>query len=100
MGVKVVRTKNDRTISSVARLKFFHQLLVLGPVEVLAGLLIHKDVLFGTVAASEICGGDHIGYHQLSQHRINGEKLSANFRYCGAKGHFDHYKNQMTSLVT
>ena len=41
-----------------------------------------------SVAASEICGGDHIGHHQLSQNRINGEKLSVNFRYCGA-GRFD-----------
>ena len=34
-------------VEQIARLEFFHQLLVLGPVEVLAGLLIHKDVLFG-----------------------------------------------------
>ena len=53
-----------------------------------------------SVAASEICGGDHIGYHQLSQHRINGEKLSANFRYCGA-GRFDpHHVMLLESTST
>ena len=32
-------------VEQIARLEFFHQLLVLGSVEVLAGLLVHKDVL-------------------------------------------------------
>ena len=43
-----------------------------------------------SVADTEICGGDHIGHHQLSQHRINGQKLSIDFRHCGA-GHFDSH---------
>ena len=43
-----------------------------------------------SVATSEICGGDQIGHHQLSQHRINGQKLSVDFRYCGA-GRFDQH---------
>ena len=32
-------------VEQIARLEFFHQLLVLGAVKVLAGLLVHKDVL-------------------------------------------------------
>lgn len=34
-------------IEQIVRLDFFDQLLVLGPVEVLPGLLVHEDVLFG-----------------------------------------------------